>query len=61
MSFTVVTGAVATQFVQHEKEREGRMVRKKKRGESSLGYDRAKTNLLFWPFMPEAHIDTVYK
>lgn len=66
MSFTVASGAVGTQFVQHEKERGKLAVKKKKsRGkkgeESSSGFVRAKANLLFWPFMLQAYIDTVYK
>lgn len=48
-----------TLSVQHEKvgEREGVDDRGGKREELSLGFERAKANLLFWPFMPQAYID----
>lgn len=51
-----------TASVQHEKSRKrdreaGDEKKKKKRRELSLGFERAKANLLFWPFMPQAYID----
>lgn len=60
MGFTASTRAEETPSVREEREVGGEERaggQKKEREKLSLGFERAKANLLFWPFMPRAYRD----